>query len=228
MSGSAINGAIAALDNETYIRSGFRFSIYRFMKRFFDIFLSGLALLILSPVLAIILLIKFLEDFHNPVYVSKRCGKGGKVFNFYKIRSMRPDADKLKQQMIEQGLNEADGPVFKIKDDPRITPMGRFLRKTSADELLQLINILKGDMSIVGPRPPIPSEVKEYTPRQMHRLDVKGGLLCLWQIQPNRHAVSFDDWVELDLEYIRKQNLWLDITIIFKGAFMIISGKSGD
>lgn len=207
---------------------GFSYGVYSFIKRLFDIVMSTLTIVVLAlPVLAI-LLIKFLEDGHNPVYVSSRVGKDGRLFRFYKIRSMSPGADELKSEMINSGLNEADGPVFKIKEDPRVTPFGRFLRRTCIDEVLQFINVLKGDMSIVGPRPPLPSEVESYTSYQLHRLDVKGGLLCLWQIEPDRHSISFEQWVASDIEYIKNQSLWLDIKIIFKGAFTVLSGKSGD
>ncbi len=201
---------------------------YDFFKRLFDLLASGLALLILLPAILLLLLIKFLEDGHNPVYISKRVGKNGALFPFFKIRSMSPKADLLKQEMMEQGLNEADGPAFKIKDDPRITPFGKWLRKWSLDEILQLLNVFLGHMSVVGPRPPLPQEVALYTEEQKQRLLVKGGLLCLWQIQPNRHSISFDDWVKSDLEYIEKRNFWLDLKIIFTGAYMILSGKSGD
>ncbi|MBQ7096236.1 MAG: sugar transferase [Clostridia bacterium] len=201
---------------------------YDFFKRLFDLLASGLALLLLLPAILLLLLIKFLEDGHNPVYISKRVGKNGALFPFFKIRSMSPKADLLKQEMMEQGLNEADGPAFKIKDDPRITPFGKWLRKWSLDEILQLLNVFLGHMSVVGPRPPLPQEVALYTEEQKQRLLVKGGLLCLWQIQPNRHSISFDDWVKSDLEYIEKRNFRLDLKIIFTGAYMILSGKSGD
>ena len=173
-------------------------------------------------------IIKWLEDFHNPIYVSKRVGKNGKIFKFYKIRTMCPNAEAMKQKLIDEGLNEADGPAFKMKNDPRITKVGKVFRKLSLDELPQLFNILNGSMSVVGPRPPIPSEVEQYTEYQRHRLDVKGGLLCLWQIQKNRNAIGFDEWVRLDLEYIQKQSVWLDLKIIFKGAFMVIFDRSGE
>lgn len=209
-------------------RNRFFYGCYRFIKRVFDIFSSALVLILFSWLILLCLLIKWLEDFHNPVYVSKRVGRNGKVFRFYKIRTMCPDAEKMKQDLIDKGLNEADGPVFKIKNDPRITRFGKFLRKTSLDELLQLFNILNGTMSVVGPRPPIPREVDEYTAYQWHRLDVKGGLLCLWQIQKNRNKLSFDEWVEFDLEYIRRQSIWLDLKIILKGAFMVVFDHSGE
>jgi lipopolysaccharide/colanic/teichoic acid biosynthesis glycosyltransferase len=164
----------------------------------------------------------------SPIYVSKRTGKDGKEFYFHKIRSMCPGADKMKQQLIDAGLNEADPPAFKIKNDPRITKFGKFLRATSIDELAQLWDILIGNMSVVGPRPPIPCEVAEYTEDQKKRLAVKGGLLCLWQIQHNRNELSFDEWVKLDVEYIEKQSVWLDLKIIFKGAYMVLFDRSGE
>lgn len=141
---------------------------------------------------------------------------------------MVPNAEEMKQQLIDAGLNEADPPAFKMKNDPRITRVGKFYRKFSIDELLQLFNILGGSMSVVGPRSPIPSEVEQYTDYQKQRLRVKGGLLCLWQIQKNRNSLSFADWVQLDLEYIEKQSVWLDLKIIFKGFFMVIFDHSGE
>lgn len=205
----------------------FALFLYSFQKRFFDILLSLIAIVALSPVLLICLLLKWLEDFHNPFYVSKRVGKNGKIFNFYKIRTMCVGADKLKQKLIDEGKNEANGPVFKIKNDPRITKIGKFLRKFSLDELPQLFNILNGSMSIIGPRPPIPSEVEQYSEHDLHRLEIKGGLLCIWQIQKNRNDISFEDWVNFDIEYIKKRGLWLDIKIVFKGAWMVLFDHSG-
>ena len=201
---------------------------YLFVKRSFDIITSFLMMIIFCPLVLILLFIKFCEDGSNPVYTSVRVGKNGKLFKFHKIRSMIPGAEDLKDDLINAGKNEADGPVFKMKDDPRITKFGKFLRKTSLDELLQLWDIFVGNISVVGPRSPLPREVEKYTPYQMHKLDVKGGLLCLWQIQHNRHEVSFDEWIELDLEYIRKRSIGLDLKIIFKGAFMVLFDHSGD
>lgn len=251
---------------------------YRFVKRAFDLVASGLALVLLSWLILILMSIKWVEDAANsayeleitesdgrhpsedkrakryvradgkvidcilkprrkrkgekiskaPIYASTRVGKRGREFRFYKIRSMCPGAEGMKQALIDAGLNEADPPAFKMKNDPRITKFGKFLRKTSLDELPQLWNIFTGKMSVVGPRPPIPREVEQYTEEQMHRLDIKGGLLCLWQIQPDRNSLSFEDWVRLDLEYIRKRGLWLDIKIIFKGLFMVIFDHSGE
>lgn len=209
-------------------KRGFSYTCYLGAKRLFDILSATVVLLLVSPVLLLVLLIKWLEDFHNPVYVSKRVGKDGKIFKILKIRTMVPNAEEMKQQLIEQGLNEADPPAFKMKNDPRITKFGKFLRKFSIDEILQLLNIINGTMSVVGPRPPIPEEVEQYTEEQMHRLDVKGGLLCLWQIQKNRNRITFDDWVKLDVEYIKKQSAALDLKIIFKGAYMVLFDHSGE
>lgn len=209
-------------------KNNFGYGCYLFVKRAFDIISAGLLFITLCPIILICLFIKWLEDFHNPVYVSERVGKNGKIFKFYKIRTMRPNAERMKQDLMDRGLNETDGPVFKMKDDPRITKFGKFLRKTSLDELPQLINILSGSMSVVGPRPPIPEEVEKYDERQKRRLTVKGGLLCLWQIQKNRHSLSFEEWVRLDLEYVEKQSIWLDLKIIFKGAWMVVFDRSGE
>ena len=201
---------------------------YAFFKRLFDIVSATLLFILTSWIIAICLLAKWLEDFSNPIYVSERVGKNGKKIKFYKIRTMCPNADELKQRLIEAGLNEADPPAFKMKDDPRITPVGRFLRKFSLDELLQLLNVIGGSMSVVGPRPPVPSEVESYTEEQKQRLSVKGGLLCTWQIQKNRNALSFDEWVKLDLEYIQNRSIGLDLKIIFKGFYMVIFDHSGE
>lgn len=201
---------------------------YAFIKRDFDIFASLIFLLLLSWLIIILLLIKFFEDFHNPIYTSKRIGKNGKIIKFHKIRSMKPGAENMKEEMIEDGLNEADGPVFKMKDDPRITKFGKFLRKTSLDELLQVWDILVGRMSVVGPRPPLPQEVEKYDDYQKQRLLVKGGLICIWQITKNRHDVSFDEWVELDLYYITHRSLSLDLKIIFKAIWFVLTDHSGE
>ncbi len=209
-------------------RHGFRYGCYLVIKRLFDFVSSLAAILLLSPVMMIALLAKFLEDGHSPIYVSKRIGKNGKPFRFLKIRTMVPNAAEMKQQLIDAGLNEADPPAFKMKNDPRITRVGHVLRKFSIDELPQLFNILIGKMSVIGPRPPLPREVEQYDEIQMHRLDVKGGLLCLWQVQKNRNALSFDEWCRLDFEYIEKQSILLDLKILFRGAYMVLFDHSGE
>lgn len=188
--------------------------IYLFFKRTIDILGSGIGLIILSPVFILVALTIKIEDPKGKVFfVQKRCGKNNKLFKMYKFRSMISNAEELLEELICE--NEMDGPVFKIKEDPRITRVGRFIRKTSIDELPQLFNILVGDMSIVGPRPAIPHEVAEYNEYQKQRLLVKPGLTCIWQVS-GRNSIGFDEWVDMDLEYIEKRNLWMDIKLIFK------------
>ena len=223
----------AVIDSEDIVaapkvKSGARLNFYLFLKRSFDIVSSALLLILISWFILLLLLIKWLEDFHCPVYVSKRVGKDGKIFKILKIRTMVPNAEEMKQELIAKGLNEADPPAFKMKNDPRITKVGKVYRKLSFDELLQLFNILGGSMSVVGPRSPTPDEVEQYTDYQKQRLAVKGGLLCLWQIRKNRNQVSFDEWVRLDLEYIEKRSVLLDLKIIFKGFYMVIFDRTGE
>ncbi|QJA09405.1 sugar transferase [Romboutsia sp. CE17] len=198
--------------------------LYLFLKRVIDIVGSLCGLIILSPVFLIVAILIKLEDPKGKIFFSQeRNGLNGKIFNMYKFRSMVHNAEELLEQLQEQ--NEQTGPVFKIKNDPRITKIGRFIRKTSIDELPQLINILKGDMSIVGPRPPIPREVDQYTDYQMQRLLVKPGLTCYWQVG-GRNEIGFDEWVELDIKYIEERNLWIDIKLIFKTVFVLFGDKT--
>ena len=208
-------------------KMGFKTGCYLFFKRLFDIVFATILLIVLSWLILICIFVKWLEDFHNPIYVSKRVGRDGKVFNLIKIRTMCPHADELKEQLIAAGLNEADPPAFKMENDPRVTKVGKFLRRFSFDGLLKLLNVIAGHMSFVGPRPPEPQEVECYDEYQMRRLSVKGGLLCLWQIQKGRNKTSFDEWIKLDLQYIEKRSLWLDTKIIFKGFYMVIFDHSG-
>ncbi len=188
---------------------------YQFFKRFFDIIFSFILLVILLVPMAIVALVIYIDSpGASPVFVQERLGKNGKIFNFYKFRSMIPDADRMVEDLMEQ--NEMDGPAFKIKNDPRITKVGTFIRKTSIDELPQLLNILKGDMSFVGPRPPLEREVVQYTEYQKQRLLVVPGLTCYWQVQPSRNELSFDEWIRLDLKYISERSVGTDIKILFK------------
>lgn len=150
-------------------------------------------------------------------------GKTAVIFDFYKFRSMCVNAEDQLGELMD--LKEADGPAFKIKDDPRITRFGRFIRKTSIDELPQLWNVVKGDMSIVGPRPPIPREVEQYDEEQMQRLKVVPGLTCYWQIQPARNSLSFQEWMDLDLKYIRERSFKVDLKIILKTAWVMVRGE---
>ncbi len=213
------------LNREVHPKNGL---VYRFIKRCFDIVASFLFLLLFGWFILLLMFIKFCEDGHNPIYTSKRVGKNGKIIKFHKIRTMKPNAEQLKAQLIAEGKNEADGPVFKMKNDPRITKVGKVYRKLSFDELPQIWDILVGRISIVGPRSPLPKEVEEYNQYQHHRLDVKGGLLCLWQIQKNRHNLSFEEWVDLDIKYVETRNLWLDFKIIIIGAIRVIFDHSGE
>lgn len=187
--------------------------LYRMMRRVQDVVFSLLALVVLAiPMLIVALVIWIDSPGASPIFCQDRVGRDGKVFKFYKFRSMVPNAEKKLHEVLEQ--NEMDGPVFKIKNDPRITRVGRFIRKTSIDELPQLINILKGDMSIVGPRPPLLREVAQYTEYEKQRLYVKPGLTCYWQVQPHRNKLTFDEWVNLDLKYIQERSFWLDWKLI--------------
>lgn len=200
--------------------------VYGFFKRLFDVIISLLTMIILIvPMLIIALIIVIDSPGASPIYVQKRVGKRGREFKFYKFRSMVPNADTLLDSLLDK--NEMDGPAFKIKDDPRITRVGKFIRKTSIDELPQLFNVLKGDMSLVGPRPPLPREVKEYTDVQRQRLSITPGLTCYWQVQPKRNSLTFDEWLALDLKYIEERGIKTDIVIIFK-TFVAVCGLEGE
>lgn len=197
---------------------------YWAVRRAQDIFFSALALVVLSPLFLILALAIFIDDPKgSPIFSQSRCGRDGKVFKFYKFRSMCVNAEDKLDALLKD--NEMDGPVFKIKDDPRITRVGHFIRKTSLDELPQLWNIIKGDMSIVGPRPALPREVAQYSDYQRQRLYVTPGLTCYWQIQPNRNHLSFDEWLELDLRYIRDRSFWVDWKIIFGTVRAVLFGQ---
>jgi len=190
-------------------------------KRIIDVLVSLAVLPVFVPV-GLLAAIAVKLDSRGPVlYNQARVGKDGEPFTLYKFRSMYKDADKMRARLDQ--LNEAAGPVFKIKRDPRITRVGALLRKTSLDELPQIMNVLKGQMSLVGPRPPLPHEVEKYDDHQLGRLAVKPGLTCLWQVQ-GRSTISFERWVELDLEYIRNQSLWLDFKILLKTIPAVLKG----
>ena len=194
---------------------------YLVCKRVFDIVASFCALVLLSPVFLVICLIIYLDDPHgSPIFSQMRIGKNGKAFRFYKFRSMVVNAEDLLEKLQEQ--NEMSGPAFKMKNDPRITKVGRFIRKTSLDELPQLWNVFKGDMSFVGPRPPLPNEVAQYTEEQKKRLSVTPGLTCYWQVQPSRNDLDFDEWFELDMQYLRERSMSTDIKIIFQTVLVML------
>ncbi len=195
---------------------------YWIIKRFFDVVLSLIALIILSPVLLIIAFIIYLEDKGPVVFIQERNGLNGKVFRMYKFRSMCINAPEMHEQLLEK--NELDGPAFKLKNDPRVTKIGRFIRRTSIDELPQLINILKGDMSIIGPRPLPTYETAQCTKYQKQRMLVKPGLTCYWQCC-GRNNIPFNEWMELDLKYIKEAGIWTDIKIIYKTFLCVINGE---
>jgi exopolysaccharide biosynthesis polyprenyl glycosylphosphotransferase len=184
------------------------------VKKIMDINVSLIMIVMLSPVfVGVAMLIKFTSN--GPVvYKQKRVGLRGRHFNLFKFRTMVVNADIMRKEL--EGVNEADGPVFKMKDDPRLTKIGGFLRKTGLDELPQLFNILRGEMSLIGPRPPLQSETIQYERWQLRRLSVKPGLSCFWQIKPYRNQIKFDEWMEMDLAYIDNWSLRLDLVILIK------------
>jgi exopolysaccharide biosynthesis polyprenyl glycosylphosphotransferase len=191
------------------------------LKRLLDIAASSVALVLLSPVLAAIA-IAVRSDSPGPIfYASERIGKKGRVFPCIKFRTMVPDAERRRTEVLH--MNERDSVLFKITNDPRITRMGRFLRKYSLDELPQLVNVLRGDMSLVGPRPPIASEVKRYELNHLRRLDVVPGITGLWQVQA-RQDPSFDSYISLDTAYIENWSLWLDIKILVRTVGVVVTG----
>jgi lipopolysaccharide/colanic/teichoic acid biosynthesis glycosyltransferase len=191
-------------------------------KRALDLLSTSIAVVLLLPVwLAVAVAIRL--DTPGPIlYRSWRVGEGGRLFHFLKFRSMVVGADAIRDDL--RHLNEVDGPVFKIARDPRITKVGMILRRTSLDELPQLWNVLRGDMSLVGPRPPIPDEVRHYEPWQLRRLSVRPGLTCLWQIS-GRSSIGFDEWMRLDMEYIEDRSFTLDLKILFLTIPAVVSGK---
>ncbi len=192
-------------------------------KRAFDLVMTGIILLVAIVPMMFVALLIFLDDPHgSPFYKQIRVGRHGKEFYMYKFRTMYVDADARRAEL--ESLNEMDGPVFKIKDDPRITRLGKYLRKLSVDELPQFFNVLKGDMSLVGPRPALPGEVAEYTDYDRLRLLVTPGITCDWQIADNRNDIPFETWVEMDLNYIEHRTTLGDLKIIFKTPFAMLSG----
>ncbi|MFD1031300.1 sugar transferase [Metaplanococcus flavidus] len=198
-------------------------SFYPHIKRFMDLFISIIGIAVLSPMLALVMLMIKLEDPHGAIFFKQqRVGKDGKLFNMYKFRSMVSNAEALKASLIDK--NEASGPVFKIRFDPRVTRVGSFIRRTSIDELPQLINVLKGEMTLVGPRPALPDEVEKYTDFELQRLAVTPGLTCYWQVS-GRSSIGFDEWVKMDLQYIEERNTIVDLKLIFKTVFVLFGSK---
>lgn len=193
------------------------------LKRFLDIVFSLAALIILSPLFLILAILIKLNSPGPVFFVQVRIGQHGRSFCFYKFRSMYVDAEQRKNELLARN-ESADGVIFKMKDDPRITPIGRILRKTSMDELPQFLNVLAGDMSLVGPRPPVPSEVREYSIEARKRLNVKPGLTCLWQVS-GRSDIPFKEQVKLDKEYISSRSLKSDFLILLRTIPAILSGR---
>ncbi|OGF16939.1 MAG: hypothetical protein A2W00_10905 [Candidatus Eisenbacteria bacterium RBG_16_71_46] len=208
---SAFPHAGAAPVEGIYLRIG---------KRVIDVAGAAIALLLASPLLLFAAILIKLESRGPVLYRSTRIGRDGREFTFLKLRSMVNGADRHRHHLSH--LNECDGPVFKISNDPRVTRVGRFLRRSSIDEIPQFWNVLRGEMSLVGPRPPIPEEVAQYEPWQLRRLSVRPGLTCLWQIS-GRSRIGFDEWMRLDLEYIKHQSLGLDLKILCRTIPAVLS-----
>lgn len=194
------------------------------IRRTQDIIISLLAILFLWPLGVVISILILIDDHHSgPIFTQERCGRDGKVFKLYKFRTMYPNAEDDLEGLLDQNMME--GPVFKMKDDPRVTRIGKFLRKTSLDELPQFLNVLRGEMSIIGPRPALPAEVAQYTDYQKQRLYITQGITCYWQIQPKRNEMSFDEWVALDLKYIVERNQWVDLKILLGTVLAVLRGE---
>lgn len=196
---------------------------YLAAKRIIDVVASLLGIFLLFPLAVIIAILIRLDSKGNVLFSQKRVGLNGKIFNMYKFRSMVVNAEELKEKLKKQ--NEMSGPMFKMKDDPRVTKIGKFIRKTSIDELPQLINVLKGEMSLVGPRPSLPKEVAQFEPWMKERLLVKPGLTCYWQVS-GRNNIDFEDWMLLDIKYINDRSLWVDIKLIFKTFFVLFGDQN--
>ncbi len=200
-----------------------RGAFYRsYVKRALDLVAALLGLVILSPFFLVIAVIIKLDSKGTVFFRQSRVGKDGSEFLFYKFRSMVEDAEAMKQSLMH--LNELEGPVFKISDDPRVTGIGKFLRRTSLDELPQLINVVRGEMSLVGPRPPLPCEVENFEGWQREKLSVLPGITCLWQISGRNH-IGFTEWMRLDIEYIRRQSFGLDFKILMRTLPAVLSRK---
>ena len=198
-------------------------NIYEASKRALDFVASLLGLILLSPVFLIVSILIKLESEGEVIFSQTRIGLKGKKFKMYKFRSMVKNAEELKGKLAAQ--NEMSGPMFKMKEDPRVTKVGKFIRKTSIDELPQLINVLKGEMSLVGPRPSLPKEVEKFKPWMLRRLEVKPGLTCYWQVS-GRNNIDFEDWMKLDIQYVEDRNFILDLKLIFKTFFVLFGDKN--
>ena len=195
---------------------------YLIAKRITDVLFSGIGLIILSPVFVIVAIAIKLDSKGHIFFKQDRVGKDEELFSMYKFRSMVVNAEELKKALENQ--NEMSGPMFKMKKDPRISRVGRFIRKTSIDELPQLVNVIKGDMSLVGPRPSLPKEVEQFEPWMKERLTVQPGITCFWQVM-GRNSIPFEEWMKLDVKYVRERNYFLDIKLIFKTFFVLFGDK---
>ncbi len=193
------------------------------IKRVFDIGAAGSAIFLLSPFFLTIAILIKLSSPGPVIFCQTRVGQYGRHFNFYKFRSMRPDAPELRK-LLEAENESGDGVIFKMKNDPRITKIGKFLRRTSLDETPQLFNVLLGDMSLVGPRPPLPAEVQLYTLEDRKRLNIRPGITCIWQVS-GRSDIPFNEQVMLDKEYIASKNMWVDLLILLKTIPAVLSGR---
>ena len=198
-------------------------TLYKVSKRALYVIASFLGLVILSPILLIVAILIKLESKGPAIFAQSRIGLNGKEFKMYKFRSMVQNAEELKEKLAKQ--NEMSGPMFKMKNDPRVTKVGKFIRKTSIDELPQLLNILKGDMTLVGPRPSLPREVEKFESWMLKRLEVKPGLTCYWQVS-GRNNIDFYEWMKLDLKYVNDMGFWLDIKLIFKTVTVLFGDKN--
>ena len=198
-------------------------TIYSLTKRVIDVLGSMIGIILLSPIFFVVAVLIKIDSKGAIIFSQTRVGKNGKEFKMYKFRSMVVNAEELKKKLLAQ--NEMSGPMFKMKDDPRITKIGKFIRKTSIDELPQLINVLKGEMSLVGPRPSLPKEVEKFEPWMRKRLDVKPGLTCYWQVS-GRNNIDFNDWMKLDIKYVDERSTKIDIKLIFKTFFVLFGDKN--
>lgn len=197
---------------------------YRFAKRLFDIVFSALVLVLFSWLFAIVAIAIKIDDPKGPViFKQRRVTKNGREFKMYKFRSMCVDAEAKLEELRKS--NEKTGPVFKMRNDPRITRVGKVIRKMSIDELPQFLNVLKGDLSVVGPRPALPKEVAAYTSYQCQRLLVKAGITCYWQTRNNRDAITFDEWVDLDLLYVKQCGIWADFKLIIQTLGVVLTAQ---
>lgn len=229
--GRSSSGVVArkasAFPDKDYLelsRSIRRRRAYRFAKRAFDIVFSAAVIAALAVPCAVLALVIWVDDPHgSPLFLQKRVGKDGRIFTMLKFRSMRKGAEE--ELVSIWHANEKSGPVFKMKGDPRITRVGRLIRKASIDELPQFVNVLLGDMSVVGPRPALPIEVAQYTARDRLRLVMKPGITCFWQTRPNRDDIGFDEWVEMDLRYIRTCSMRSDLALIIRTVGVVFTAQ---